>query len=85
MNHMNKINWKLENYPEYFDCLADAGYDGSEIELLQNADGFTKSDSDINVILVEEIQPYFAGDKTIEVVISITESRINLVLGERGL
>ena len=87
INYMNEINWKLENYPEYFICPDEAGFDGSEIEeyieLLKNADGFTKSDSDINVILVEEIQPYFAGDKTIEEVIPIIESRINLVLGER--
>jgi len=51
---------------------------------INNASGYTGGDSDISIILYEEMQAYFCGDKTIDDVISIIEDRAQTVLDERG-
>ena len=50
---------------------------------INNASGYTGGDSDISIILYEEMQAYFCGDKTIDDVISIIEDRAQTVLDER--
>lgn len=40
-------------------------------------------DSDIEIILREEMQPYFKGDKTLDEIIPIIEDRVTTVLSER--
>ena len=41
-------------------------------------------DSDISIILIEEMPPYFWGQKDLDAVIKIAEDRIQTVLDERG-
>ena len=41
-------------------------------------------DSDISIILIEEMPPYFLGQKDLDAVIKIAEDRIQTVLDERG-
>lgn len=41
-------------------------------------------DSDISIILIEEMPPYFLGQKDLDEVIKIAEDRIQTVLNERG-
>ena len=41
-------------------------------------------DSDISIILIEEMPPYFLGQKDLDSVIEIAENRIQKVLDERG-
>lgn len=53
------------------------------IDVLQNATGFYTYDSDIAIIMYEEIQPYFAGDKTLDEIIPIIEDRCQTVLNEK--
>ena len=48
--------------------------------------GFSKADSvdaAINMILIEEMPAYFAGQKTLEQVIPVMQNRIQKVLDER--
>lgn len=64
----------------YFrDDLAD-----DYVNILDSAEGIIQSDNDISIILYEEIQAYFAGDKTIDEVIDIISDRAQTVLDERG-
>ena len=43
-----------------------------------------KSDADISKILVEEMPPYFLGQKDLDAVIKIAQDRVQKVLDERG-
>ena len=38
----------------------------------------------VSIIVREEIQAYFAGDKTIENVMAIIQNRVDLCMNERG-
>ena len=41
-------------------------------------------DTAIEIIIREEIQAYFCGDKTIDEVMGIIQNRVDLYLNERG-
>lgn len=56
-----------------------------QMEAIDNARGIISFDPDINVILMEEIQPYFEGDKTLDEVIPVIEDRCATVISERSL
>ncbi len=80
-------NNDLDDYPESYGINAvkvDESLSDDYVAALSLVDGFVKSDSDISIILAEEIQPYFAGDKTIDEVIRIIEDRVQTVIDERG-
>jgi len=51
--------------------------------MLIKADSPSYYDVQIVMIIDEELQPYFGGDKSIDDVIRIMENRIKLVLDER--
>lgn len=53
------------------------------IEILKSADCSTSADMNILVILDEEIQAYFAGQKSIDDIISIVQKRAQTVVDER--
>ena len=40
-------------------------------------------DSEINIILIEEMPAYFSGQKTLDDVISVMEDRVQTFLDER--
>lgn len=82
-------NEEAENYydptdpsyvpPRYADTMVD--------ELMNAYEAATTVytyDSDIDLVLYEEIQAYFAGDKTLDQVIEIIEDRCQTILDERG-
>ena len=46
--------------------------------------GIKSEDPDISIILIEEMPPYFLGQKDLDAVIKIAENRIQKVLDERG-
>ena len=59
--------------------------------LVQQMDGYIRSasglhmiDTAVEIIVREEIQAYFAGQKTIEVVMDAIQTRVDLYLSERG-
>ncbi len=41
-------------------------------------------DAAVNLILIEEMQPYFAGQKDLDQVLKIAQDRVQIVLDERG-
>lgn len=51
---------------------------------MRNAAGFRHSDAAVEIIIREEIQPYFAGQKTIEECMAIIQDRVNTFVDERG-
>lgn len=59
-----------------------------DIDFIENmilgCSGIKKEDSDISIILIEEMPPYFLGQKDLDAVIKIAEDRIQKVLDERG-
>ena len=59
--------------------------------LVSQIDGYISSacglhvvDTAVSIIVREEIQAYFAGDKTIEEVMEIIQNRVDLCMNERG-
>jgi hypothetical protein len=42
------------------------------------------SDASINLILIEEMQPYFLGQKDLKNVANVAQDRVQKVLDERG-
>ena len=42
------------------------------------------TDSEINIILIEEMPAYFTGQKDLDSVIAIAQDRVQKVLDERG-
>ena len=62
--------------PETFVSVMD-GY-------IRNAAGFRHSEAAVELIIREEIQAYFAGQKTIEEVMDIIQNRVDLYVEERG-
>lgn len=57
------------------DCLED---------IIMNCKRINSQDSAITVILIEEMQPYFMGQKDLDAVVAIAGDRIQKVLDERG-
>ena len=53
-------------------------------EIIGSIDHVTYVDSDIDIIVYEEMQAYYAGDKTLDEVIEIMNDRAQTVLNERG-
>ena len=51
---------------------------------IRNASGFRQSDAAVELIVREEIQAYFAGQKTIEEVMETIQNRVDLYVNERG-
>jgi hypothetical protein len=51
---------------------------------IRNAAGFRHSDAAVEIIIREEIQAYFAGQKTIEEVMGLIQNRVDLYVSERG-
>ena len=51
---------------------------------IRNAAGFRHSDAAVELIIREEIQAYFAGQKTIEEVMDTIQNRVDLYVDERG-
>ena len=51
---------------------------------IRSASGLHVVDSAVSIIVREEIQAYFAGDKTIEDVMAIIQNRVDLCMNERG-
>lgn len=52
--------------------------------LADSLSGTVAGDSDIHVVLYEEMGAYFAGDRTLEELIPIMEDRIQTIIDERG-
>jgi hypothetical protein len=53
-------------------------------KIIESCKQSTITDSAINLILIEEMQPYFSGQKDIKAVASIAQDRVQKVLNERG-
>ena len=51
---------------------------------IRSASGLHVVDSAVSIIVREEIQAYFAGDKAIEDVMAIIQNRVDLCMNERG-
>ena len=51
---------------------------------IRSASGLHVVDTAVSIIVREEIQAYFAGDKTIEEVMEIIQNRVDLCMNERG-
>ena len=64
----------------------DVGLDDIRIirDIITSIDHVTTSDYDINIIVYEEMQAYFVGDKTLDEVIEIMNDRARTVINERG-
>ena len=66
-----------------------SGVDAEELssamdEYVANASGLRITDAAVELIVREEIQPYFAGQKSVEDCMEIIENRVDLYVNERG-
>ena len=52
--------------------------------ILLSCSNMINADSEINIILIEEMPAYFLGQKDLDTVIKITQDRAQKVLDERG-
>ena len=66
--------------------LAEPGEDLIDIyrDIVASVDRKNVTDSSIMIIMREEIQAYFAGDKSLDEVIEIINNRARTYYGERG-
>ncbi len=67
----NKLNFSESQV----DALAD---------IISSCEFMDSGDAAINIVLVEEMQPYFAGQKDLDQVLSVAQDRVQKVLDERG-
>lgn len=77
-------NYYDEMDPTYVPSRLSQDYVMENMHVLENSKSIYTSDSDIDKILYEEIQAYFAGQKNLDQVIEIMENRCQTVLDERG-
>ena len=52
--------------------------------ITETVEHITRADTDVDIIVYEEIQSYLVGDKSLDDVIYIMNDRARLMLGERG-
>ena len=52
--------------------------------IVGSVDHAVRSDTDVDIIVYEEIQAYLVGDKTLDEVIEIMNDRAQTVINERG-
>ena len=57
---------------------------GRYIDIMDNAQPAYNLDPDVRKVMFEEIQPYFAGDRTLDELIPVMEDRCNTIIAERG-
>lgn len=76
-------DWQTGNPVEKPLKFSDKNLDDIE-NIIENCSGMTTSDASINLILAEEMQPYFIGQKSLDEVITIAQDRVQKVLNERG-
>ena len=63
--------------------FSDKNIDDME-KIIDSCSGMTSSDASINLILIEEMQPYFLGQKDLKNVANVAQDRVQKVLDERG-
>ena len=63
--------------------FSDKNLDDME-KIIDSCSGMTSPDAAISLILAEEMQPYFIGQKSLDDVIKIAQDRVQKVLDERG-
>lgn len=86
-NHIDAYNFEYGEYNEMgLNSYELASMDVADklLEIVANVNHSYKSDSDIDIIIYEEMQPYLAGDKTLDEVIKIMNDRAKTVMDERG-
>ena len=66
--------------------LAEPGAELIDVyrDIIASVDRKNMTDSSIMIIMREEIQAYFAGDKSLDEVIEIINNRARTYYGERG-
>ena len=70
---------------DQFNTTSDPDLLVSQIDgYIRSASGLHVVDTAVSIIVREEIQAYFAGDKTIEEVMEIIQNRVDLCMNERG-
>ena len=62
--------------------LSDKNIDDME-KIIDSCSGMNSADASINLILVEEMQPYFLGQKDLKSVAEVAQDRVQKVLDER--
>ncbi len=75
-NDVNVPYWQKDDY------LFNGDEDDLYVETLTASSEIITSNSDVNLIFYEEMQAYFAGDKTLDEVIPIIADRVQTVLDE---
>lgn len=87
---------ELEDYSDYYNAwteserqmlgLAEPGEELIDVyrDIIASVDRKNMTDSSIMIIMREEIQAYFAGDKSLDEVIEIINNRARTYYGERG-
>ncbi len=73
----NMMGWEMYSYVTTEDASV-------WVEAVESIDHAYISDSDVEVIIYEEMQAYFAGDKTLDEVINIMNDRVQTVMNERS-
>ena len=63
--------------------FSDKNLDDME-KIIDSCSGSVSPDAAINLILAEEMQPYFIGQKSLDEVVRIAQDRVQKVLDERG-
>ena len=55
----------------------------SLFDVIESCSGMSRSDAAISIIIIEEMPPYFLGQKDLESVVAIIQDRAQKVLDER--
>lgn len=90
--HNDRYNALCEDYTmqnlidfEYPLCEVDTDNLTDTINgYIENASGLRMTDAAVEIIIREEIQPYFAGQKSIEECMEIIQDRVDTFVDERG-
>ena len=78
---LNDANVTLKE--RYDPRVFDESYIDNYVCLLEKADCVAAFDAEIYQIIVEELQPYYAGDKDLDKVIPVIKNRCQTILNER--
>lgn len=77
------LMWGMYIIPEKPDGPPGSTWDQEYIELLNSAVPYRNSVSDVENIILEELDSYFSGDKDVQTVVKMIQSRVQLYLNER--
>ncbi|MCM1118481.1 MAG: extracellular solute-binding protein [bacterium] len=82
-NPSHPLMWGMHYIPEKPDGLPGSTWDQEYMDLLNSAVPYRNSTSDVENIILEELDSFFSGDKDAQTVAAMIQNRVQLYLNER--